>query len=196
MWSRRRVLRLGGGLATGLSLPLAPARAHNVMERPAQSPTLQKFADPLPLLRPRQPHGEMQGSPLYDIAVSAFRQRLHRDLPPTLLWGYAGQFPGPTLEVRRGQRIFVHWRNELADSEFLVPHAFDRHLHGTHEGGPPTKTVAHLHGAVVAPDSDGRPDAWFTAGFRQRGAEWTREVYEYPNQQDACMLWYHDHAIG
>ena len=34
------------------------------------------------------------------------------------------------------------------------------------------------------------------AGFRQRGAEWTREVYEYPNQQDACMLWYHDHAIG
>jgi spore coat protein A len=161
-----------------------------------RSPTLQKFVDPLPRPRLQQPQAEIEGSPLYDIAVSAFRQRLHRDLPPTLLWGYAGRFPGPTFDVRRGQRIFVRWRNELPGSEFLLPHAFDRHLHGTHGGEPPTKIVTHLHGAVVAPDSDGHPDAWFTAGFGQRGAEWTREVYEYPNQQDACMLWYHDHAIG
>ena len=138
----------------------------------------------------------LDGSPVYEIAVRSFRQRLHRDLPPTPLWGYAGQFPGPTLDVRRGRRIFVRWLNELADSEFLIPSAFDPHLHGTHRGEPPTKTVAHLHGAVVRSDSDGSPDAWFTAGFGQRGAEWTREVYEYPNEQSGCMLWYHDHAIG
>ena len=100
------------------------------------------------------------------------------------------------LDVRRGQRIFVRWLNALPDSGFLIPQAFDTHLHGTHRGEPETKTVVHLHGAVVRPDSDGRPDAWFTAGFGQRGAEWTRETYEYPNQQDACTLWYHDHAIG
>ena len=56
--------------------------------------------------------------------------------------------------------------------------------------------MTHLHGAVVPPDSDGHVDAWFTTGFGQRGPAWTREVYEYPNQQDACMLWYHDHALG
>ena len=197
MLSRRRLLRLGGAFAAGLSLPTRPARSHNGGKGLARSPTLRKFVDPLPLLRPHiQPAGTLEGSPLYDIAVRAFRQQLHRDLPPTPLWGYAGQFPGPMIEVRRGQRIFVRWRNELTDAGYLIPHVFDQHLHGTHMGEPPTKTVTHLHGAVARPDSDGHPDAWFTTGFGRRGPQWTREVYEYPNEQAACMLWYHDHAIG
>jgi spore coat protein A len=33
-------------------------------------------------------------------------------------------------------------------------------------------------------------------GFGQRGVAWTQETYAYPNNQDACTLWYHDHAIG
>ena len=49
---------------------------------------------------------------------------------------------------------------------------------------------------MVRPDSDGRPDAWFTAGFANAEPNGRREVYEYPNRQDACTLWYHDHAIG
>jgi spore coat protein A len=138
----------------------------------------------------------LEGSPLYDIAARPVRQRLHRDLPPTQLWGYAGQFPGPTLEVRRGQRIFVRWRSEIVGPDFLIPRAFDAHLHGTRHGEPATKTVVHVHGAVVPPESDGQPDAWFTAGFERRAAEWTQETYAYPNQQEACTLWYHDHAIG
>ena len=195
MLSRRRLLRVGGGLAAGLLL--RPVHAHNGAETLVESPALQKFVDPLPRLCPDlSPSGTFEGSPLYEIAVRSFRQQLHRDLPPTPLWGYAGRFPGPTLEVRRGQRIFVRWQNELAEDGFLIPRAFDPHLHGTHHGEPPTKIVAHLHGAVVQPHSDGHPDAWFSAGFGTRGAEWTREIYEYPNQQDACLLWYHDHAIG
>jgi spore coat protein A len=197
MLSRRRLLWFGGGLAAGLALPLRPARPHNGGMRRARSPALRKFVDPLPRLAPSmRPSGTREGSPLYAIAAQSFRQQLHRDLPPTPLWGYGGRFPGPTLEVRRGQRIFVRWLNELAGDEFLIPRAFDPHLHGTHRGEPPTKIVAHLHGAVVRADSDGCPDAWFTAGFGRRGAEWTQEVYEYSNTQAACMLWYHDHAIG
>ena len=197
MLSRRRLLWCGGGLAAGLSLPLVPVRSRNGAEKQVQSPTLQKFVDPLPRARSRlSPSGRLDGSPLYDVPVQSFRQQLHRDLPPTLLWGYASQFPGPTFDVWRGQRIFVRWRSELADPGFLIPQAFDLHLHGTHRGEPMTKTVTHLHGAVVAPHSDGHPDAWFTATFGEHGAEWKTQIYEYPNQQDACMLWYHDHAIG
>jgi spore coat protein A len=197
MLSRRRFMRLGAGFAAGMSLPGPPAIAQHGSGKQAKSPALRKFVDPLPIPRPvLQPGGTLDGSPLYEISARAFRQQLHRDLPPTPLWGYAGQFPGPTLDVRRGQRIFVRWGNELTGPEHLFPQAFDTNLHGTHHGEPPTKTVVHLHGAVVQPDSDGRPDAWFTAGFGQRGNEWTREVYEYPNQQQACTLWYHDHAIG
>ena len=197
MITRRRLLRFGGSLAAGMAWPLRPVRAHNGGGKPAKSPPLRQYVDPLPRLTPAlQPSGTLDGSPFYDIAVRAVRQKLHRDLLATPLWGYAGQFPGPTLEVRRGQRIFVRWRSELTEPDFLIPQVFDTHLHGTHHGEPPAKTVVHLHGAVVSPDSDGHPDAWFTAGFGQRGPEWTREVYEYPNRQEACTLWYHDHAIG
>jgi spore coat protein A len=194
MWSRRRVL--GGGLAASLPLLPFPVRSHDGMPKWPRSPVLRKFVDPLPMLPPLMTDRRHAGSPLYEIAVRAVRQRLHRDLPPTPLWAYGGQFPGPTLDVRRGQRIFVRWSNEITEPEFLLPRAFDPHLHGTHAGEPPTKIVTHVHGAVTQPDSDGHPDAWFTAGFARRGSEWSREVYEYPNSQQACTLWYHDHAIG
>jgi spore coat protein A len=170
--------------------------AHDNGGRQARSPRLRKFVDPLPRLRPARQIGELEGSPLYDIAAKPVRRRLHRDLPSTPLWGYDGQFPGPTLDIRRGQRVFVRWRNEIIGPDFLIPQAFDAHLHGTDHGEPATKTVVHVHGAVVPPESDGQPDAWFTTGFGQRGPEWTQETYAYPNQQEACTLWYHDHAIG
>lgn len=197
MLSRRRLLWVGGGVVADLALSLTCARSHGAASRNTDSPRLRKFVDPLPRLGPAlTPSGTHEGSPLYEIAMGSIRQRLHCDLPPTPLWAYAGRFPGPTLEVRAGQRIFVRWLNEIPDGAFLIPHVFDAHLHGTHHGEPLTKTVVHLHGAVVPPDSDGRPDAWFSNGFARRGSEWTRELYEYPNQQDACLLWYHDHAIG
>ncbi len=197
MLSRRHLLLVGGGVVADLSLSLRSARSHGGAATHAASPRLQKFVDPLPRLNQvLKPGGTHEGSPLYEIAMRGIRQRLHRDLPPTPLWAYAGQFPGPTIEARAGKRIFVRWTNEIPDGDFLIPQAFDAHLHGTHHGEPPTKTVVHLHGAVAAPDSDGRPEAWFTNGFGKRGSEWTRQVYEYPNRQDACLLWYHDHAIG
>ena len=48
--------------------------------------------------------------------------------------------------------------------------------------------MVHLHGAKTAPDSDGYPEDWIVPGKSQ--------LYHYPNQQDAAMLWYHDHAMG
>ena len=200
MLTRRRLLRLGSGLVAAIAPHSWPdprrAWAHEGGGRQARSPVVRKFVDPLPRLQQAGPAGELEASPLYDIAAKPVRRRLHRDLPPTPLWAYDRQFPGPTLEVRRGERIFVRWRSEIAGSGFLIPQAFDAHLHGTDHGEPATKTVVHVHGAVVPPESDGHPDAWFTAGFGQRGAAWTQEIYAYPNDQDACTLWYHDHAIG
>ena len=42
--------------------------------------------------------------------------------------------------------------------------------------------------AKVTPEFDGYPEAWYEPGG-------TRQYY-YPNQQNAAMLWYHDHALG
>src|SRR5262245_26722386 len=117
MLSRRTLLQLGGGLAGSglaatLSVPL-PVRAHSAGGKHAVTPALRPFVDPLPRLHRAEPTGTHEGSPLFEIPVRAFRAQLHRDLPPTALWGYGGQFPGPLFDVKRGQRIFVRWQNEL-----------------------------------------------------------------------------------
>src|SRR5512145_267995 len=99
MISRRRFLRLAGGLGAAAAPASWPVWAHTGGGRQARSQLLRKFVDPLPRLHQARQVGVLEGSPLYDIAARPVRQRLHRDLPPTQLWGYVGQFPGPTLEV-------------------------------------------------------------------------------------------------
>jgi spore coat protein A len=169
--------------------PLEPARELD----PA---ALRKFVDPLPRLPVLAPTAMHDGVPFHEIAMTQFRQQLHADLPPTTLWGYGGQYPGPTIEARVGQALRVRWTNALPGQRFLIPEAYDPYLHGTDMGEPQVKTVVHLHGANVPPISDGYPDAWFTAGFHAKGPDWRTDVYEYPNRQLPTMLWYHDHAIG
>ena len=48
--------------------------------------------------------------------------------------------------------------------------------------------MIHLHGARAGPESDGYPEKWIQPG--------ESALYHYPNEQDACALWYHDHALG
>jgi spore coat protein A len=119
-------------------------------------------------------------------------QKLHRDLPPTQVWGYAGMYPGPSFEVRRGQPIAVKWINNLPH-QHLLHNAIDPTLE---EGRPEVRTVVHLHGGKTLPEYDGHPEAWFTPGFAQKGPFPTDEVYIYGNDQPAAMLWYHDHAMA
>ena len=95
-----------------------------------------------------------------------------------------------------GSESLFDGRTSSRRIEFLIPPAFDPHLHGTHGREPPTKIVAHLHGAVVRRTAMAIRTPGSPLGSGSAAPEWTREVYEYPNQQDACMLWYHDHAIG
>jgi FtsP/CotA-like multicopper oxidase with cupredoxin domain len=48
--------------------------------------------------------------------------------------------------------------------------------------------VVHLHGARTGGDNDGWPENGIAAGDRQ--------LAEYPNDQPATALWYHDHAMA
>jgi spore coat protein A, manganese oxidase len=179
--SRRDVLRLGAMAGAGaLFLPKKFALAQS-------SPTLTPFVDPLPI-PPALPSASA-----YTLHMQQFRQKLHRDLPPTKLWGYNGQYVGPTIEARTGSPISVEWRNELPDRHFLP---IDHTLHGAETSLPDVRTVVHLHGAKVMPDSDGYPEAWYTNGYAETGPSFSRRTYNYLNDQAAMMLWYHDHALG
>ncbi len=61
----------------------------------------------------------------------------------------------------------------------------------------------HLHGGENSSSSDGVPEAWFTNnGLHGKGYSTVSStssnaaIYNYPNDQQATTLWFHDHALG
>jgi spore coat protein A len=154
---------------------------------------LQKFVDELPIIKTLSPKKHDNNSSYYEVRMSEFSQKLHRDLGPTRLWGYEGTYPGPTFDVMQYQTVFVKWINDLPTKHFLP---VDTTVHGAGTTVPEVRTVVHLHGATTPAHSDGYPEAWFTRNFEQTGPLFEREVYTYPNLDRAMALWYHDHAVG
>lgn len=154
---------------------------------------LTPFVDDLPIPPVAQPVSGTPGQTAsYQIPITQFQQRLHRDLPLTTLWGYGGTYLGPTIEAGRNQTVTVTWINDLRDSsgQLLQQHHLpvDTCMHGPDVEGPTPRTVVHLHGAHVAAAYDGYPEDTILPG--------ESDVYIYPNNQLPATLWYHDHALG
>ncbi len=155
---------------------------------------LTKFVDSLPIPPILKPSRECCGLSYYTVRMNEFQQKLHRDLPPTTLWGYEGLYPGPSIVTWRDQIVRVKWENHLPVFRHLLP--VDTTLHSSGPGIPQVRTVVHLHGGHVHTDSDGYPEAWFTNNYEIVSPLFKNRVYEYTNHQRASTLWYHDHAIG
>lgn len=153
---------------------------------------LAKFVDPLPVPvaaqsvgRRSSPHNPAQTIPYYRLVMGEGRSKVHRDVPATRFWGFNSMSPGPTIEARRGQPLLIEWVNHLPREHFLP---IDHSLHGAEPGTPDVRTVIHLHGGRVPPESDGYPENWYTPG--------KTSVSHYPNEQESTLLWYHDHAMA
>ena len=183
-FSRRRALKLLGAAAGGLWVSPAVAAQE---EETAQlfGVALKPFVDALQLPRALRSTQFRDGAAYHRIELSEFRQKLHRDLPATVVWGFEGCTPGPTIMATRNHPVSVDWVNRLPVKHRL---AIDHTLAGAGSGVPETRGVIHLHGGHVAPDSDGHPEAWKLPGQTQRTL--------YRNQQPGATLWYHDHAMG
>src|SRR5581483_10011009 len=106
----------------------------------------------------------------------------------------------------------LHWANP--------PGPRDSHGHSQMPYTGPVPVVTHLHGSHSGDESDGYPEAWylpnaknipsgyFTSGsfydsFKTKaqglfGQNWDpgTTVFQYPNDQRATALWYHDHVLG
>jgi spore coat protein A, manganese oxidase len=145
---------------------------------------LAPFVDPLPIPPIAKP-AVSRGGLSYRLPAREFTSKIHRDVPPTRFWGYGNRVPGPTIEARSGEAIQVTWPNQLPARHFLP---IDHNLMGAEKGLPESRTIVHLHGGKVPPSSDGWPEDWYVPG--------KSATYHYPNQQDAALLWYHDHAMG
>ncbi len=162
-------------------------------EESSSKMTLSKFVDELPIPPILKPRWKDQFYTYYEVNMTEFKQSLHSELPDTTVWGYEGSYPGPTIEVESGEKVFIKWNNNLP-SKHLLP--IDHTVHGAHMDVPEVRTVVHVHGASVESESDGYPEAWFTKGFEQVGPYFRKKVYQYDNYMQACTLWYHDHTLG
>jgi len=161
--------------------------AGEAVERPVyrKPGSLDRYIDRLPVPKRLEPQSTGENGDRYRIRLLEFTQPLHSQLPPTRLWGYEGQYPGPTIEAQQGKPIVVQWENRLPARHLLD---IDRRIHGAMPPAPAVRIVPHLHGARTRSESDGLPEKWFTPG--------QSALYHYPNLQQAATLWYHDHAVG
>ncbi|GAA3544186.1 multicopper oxidase domain-containing protein [Amycolatopsis ultiminotia] len=202
------------GAQAAASTPIVHTGHHGTVVSPVSAPQrpggdippgvrdLTPFLDRLPVppvVRTR----EQDGVSYATVTMRESWVRLHTQLPRTRVWAYDGQYPGPTFDVRRGQKLRVTWANELSGSYPLSvvelpfatgsdPYQWDR---PGKEGGTPRADVAalppwvavHLHGALTGGGQDGWPENAVLPGQSQ--------LSEYSNDQAAATLWYHDHAM-
>jgi FtsP/CotA-like multicopper oxidase with cupredoxin domain len=113
----------------------------------------------------------------------------------------------------------LHWANPPGGNAQRDMRPVFQSTPGPYTG--PVPIVTHVHGAVgVGDESDGYAEAWYLpaaanipAGFATEGtwyeffeakaaagfgAAWERgsAVFQYPNDNRASTIWYHDHALG
>jgi spore coat protein A len=171
-----------------------------MLEHSTRSTSLTKFKDRLripPILRPSKTDEQRYR---LRIQMRPAQVPLHSQLPPSEVWTYEGSLPGPTIEVWRGQYVQIEWINMLpADRPYPVtavtapdgsqnePGRSGRPFNQTVATLPPW-TVVHLHGGRTAAESDG-----WTENASLSGQCTTND---YTNDQQATLLWYHDHAMG
>jgi len=148
---------------------------------------LEPFVDALPVPGVLAPVGtRADGVPQYEVPITQQQQQLHRDLPPSDVWTYAGSYPGPTIEAVTGQPIEVKYINDLPPGTHYLQ--VDTCAHGPNYWDNSPRVVPHLHGGHIPSRFDGYPEYDFLPG--------EFDVYEYPNNQPAATLWYHDHSLG
>jgi spore coat protein A len=116
------------------------------------------------------------------------------------VWTYEGSLPGPIIEVSRGQRLQVEWINALPQAEpypITAVTAPDGSQNEPGRSGRPSNstvatlppwTVVHLHGGRTIANSDGWTENGALSG--------QITTSDYTNDQQATLLWYHDHAMG
>ncbi|WP_214104547.1 multicopper oxidase family protein [Acrocarpospora catenulata] len=133
-FTRRDALRLFGlgavAAVSGCSL-LGRSPQPRMLSSSAPLPT--PYTVPLPLPAVAVPYRTDGQADYYELIQRTAEVEILPGLR-TPVWGYGGQFPGPTIKARSGRRTVVRVTNTL---------------------GQPT--VTHLHGGHTPPESDGYP---------------------------------------
>jgi spore coat protein A, manganese oxidase len=182
------LLGAGAVVAPGTLAGAAPAAANPAIA------TVPRFTVPLPIPPKATPVSSEtfpvtlgKGNPLsgdtFHITQRQTERTIHPSLGSTTVWGFddgtlGPLYPGPTIEVEKGQAVTVSYENQLPPSHLLP---------GTEAT---VQTLTHLHGGFTPGVHDGNPYA--TTDLYERGET---QTVRYLNEQPAATLWYHDHAM-
>lgn len=109
----------------------------------------------------------------------------------------------------------LHWANPPGGTAGRDMRGYDQ---APYQG--PVPIVTHVHGGHTGDESDGFPEAWFLPSATNLPRDYATEgswynvfkgkfntkfgvawepgsaTFQYPNQQRATTLWYHDHTLG
>jgi FtsP/CotA-like multicopper oxidase with cupredoxin domain len=167
--SRRDVLKVSALGAAALALPFQ----QTVRARTASQIAASKLPKPytLPFKVPPAIDARSSGS-----TVTVAQKMANAEILPgvqTQIFGYNGITPGPTIVARRNSPISVVMRNDLPA----------KHPRWGYEAW----TSCHLHGSASKPQYDG-----YASDITRPGQV---KTYQYPNNQEARTLWYHDHGV-
>lgn len=185
--------------------------------------TVRQFVEALPTFVGRRVDDASIEVGMFEFQQNVLPSRLYRGLHEpfsagTYVWGYqvgdsAPSWPGATVEAQRGRATTVKYVNSIPLNPVLRKYlTIDQTIHWAdplHQMGSfgpftgPIPTVVHLHGAEDPSAFDGAPEAWFTPDGRHGKGYSTlvatdpnAAVYQYPNNQQATTLWFHDHSLG
>ena len=174
--TRREALKLGmlGSAALLLPLEKGARTASSIRNRLRPSELPKPFQVPLTIPSVVKPARSDATTDYYEIKMRMVRRQvLPKPFGATLIYGYEGVTPGPTIEQRVGRKAVVRQINLLPDRHPTL--------------GYPNTTSVHLHGSDSAPEYDGWANDMIRPG--------QYKDYHYPDDQDARPLWYHDHAV-
>src|ERR1700721_757041 len=115
---RREFLKLCVASLPGLIFPHgADADAHpprkDTLPAYRKPGSVDRYIDALPVPKRLAPEKTGAGQGQNRIRMLEFTRQMHSQLPPTRLWGFEGQYPGPTIEAIRGTPTAVQWENNL-----------------------------------------------------------------------------------
>jgi spore coat protein A, manganese oxidase len=215
MVTRRQFLKASAASGVGLLLPwkggsarVAAVRTPSSSPGAATAPTLTRWVDQLPIPPVLKPNTTAYpGADYYEISMEQKDWQFHNELAARASWGYwSGSigigYLGPTIVAQKGRPVVVKYTNNLP-STHLLSNAIDTTLHSMEGLSSEARAVPHLHGGFTAPQFDGHPDSWFAPngahGMKYatlKGTAKNAAIFQYSNEQPACMLWYHDHAMG
>ncbi len=163
MLTRRQFLKMSAQFSalTGAALLVPQLSFAENIGGGAPEPSLlhRPFTMPLPIPRVLEPVAQDDTTDYYEMTMRSAMKTII-DGKQTTIWGFEGEFPGPTIVARSGRRVVARQTNALD-----IP------------------VTVHLHGGVVPSASDGMPTDQILPGM-------TREYIYPNQQQAATLWYH------